>query len=327
MSPSPELSNAYVDFLKKFDGPPMSQMDIECYCGNQGWEEALGTSVAEVVTIFKEQNLIRLAKPSADAEYLADYLISVDELKRLLKQEGLKVSGKKKDLINRLLEHKPSLLVAALPDKPLFMTTDSGSALVSNRVRARYSRREQCELTILDLIYEGKINDAIEAWNQYAQGETYASSVESERLDREIRILNTIRHEVCTYLTSRLSLEAIDALRTYASIRHVCGKSLTQPALEKLGPDLERFSKLSNGQPADISARMLTFYAIGQEKLRSFKRMGFHLVSVSACSESCQHCQDQSKVQCPIEQAPELPHSLCTHAMGCRCTYGPHAES
>jgi hypothetical protein len=326
MSPYPELSNAYVDFLKKFDGPPMSQTDIKCYCGNQGWEQSLGTSVVEVVSIFKEQNLIRLARPAEDAEYLANYLIPVGELKRLLKQEGLKVSGNKKNLINRLLEHKPNLLVAALPDKPLFMTTDSGSTLVRNRVRSQRLSREKCELTILALINEGKINDAVDSWNQYAQDAPSASLVDSDRIDREIRILTALRHEACEYLASRLPLEAIDALRAYASIRHICGRTLTQAALEKLGPDLERFSRLSDGQSPDVSARMLTFYAIGQENLRSFKRMGYHLVSTRACSESCQHCQVQSKVRWRIEQAPELPHPLCTHSIGCRCTYGPHTE-
>jgi hypothetical protein len=279
------------------------------------------------VSFFKKNNLIRSTSASEDVKYLASYLIPVSELKTLLKQEGLRMSGKKDDLIDRLLEHKPNLLVAALPEDPLYITTASGSALVSDRVNTRRSRRELCELTILDLIHESKINDAVEAWKQYAQDEPFASSVDSEHIDREIRILSAIRHEACAYLTSRMPLEAIDALRTYASIRHICGKSLTRPALEKLGPDLERFSQLSDGQPPDVSARMLTFYAIGQEKLRSFKQMEYPQVSIRACSESCQHCQDQSKVKWPIEQAPELPHSLCTHDRGCRCTYGPHTES
>lgn len=327
MSPPLELSSAYLDFLRKFDGSPMSQIHIDYYYGNQGWEEALGTSVADVVSFFKEKNLIRSASASEDVKYLASYLIPVSELKTLLKQEGLRVSGKKDDLINRLLEHKPKLLVAALPEEPLFITTASGSALVSEGVNTRHSRRELYELTILDLIHEGKINDAVEAWNQYVQDEPFASSVDSEHIDREIRILNAIRHEACAYLASRMPLEAINALRTYASIRHICGRSLTRPALEKLEPELERFSQLSDGQPPDVSARMLTFYAIGQDRLREFNLMEFHLVSTSACSESCQHCQDQSNLKWSIDKAPELPHSLCTHAMGCRCTYRPNTES
>ena len=320
------LSNALLDFLGKFQGRPMSISDIEYYYGDQGWEEALGMPVSEAFSLFRHENLVLAADPATDPFRLANLLLSVAKLKALLKPQGAKISGKKEDLINRLLELNPDILAAALPNQLFFIPTEAGNALIEARIGARRAKRDQCESRILDYLVQGMTVDAIHTWNQYAEGEPFKLRIEGSRFDREVNILNTIKYSACSYLRSRLAPEEVDALRAFAAITHLCGKNLSEASLEKLRPDIESFKQRGHDLPMETAARMLTFFAIGQENLRNFKKMGYAFASTTSCSESCEFCKAQSGIRHQVEQIRELPHQECTHPSGCRCTYLMHTK-
>lgn len=321
MTESAPYSDVLLDLLRKFDERPMSQSDLKMFFDNQGWEEALGMPVSEAFAFLKDKDLVREARSSTDLVFLANALLSVSELKNLLKKESLKLAGKKADLVNRIADSNPCLLAESISSQVYFVATDRGRALVAERVRERRSRRERCELAILLLLKDAQVVEAIHTWNQYAEAERFSTTIEGGRVSREIGILRGISEGSCAYLESRLPLKAIDCLRLYAAMMHLCGKSLSQAALDQLRPDIERFKQLGGDIAPDLAARMLTFYAIGQESLRSFKEMGYALLRTSACGDSCDFCQSQSAVTYSIELAPELPHRFCTHDSGCRCTY------
>lgn len=304
----------------------MSISDIEYYYGNQGWEEALGMPVSEAFSLFRHEYLVCALDPATDPYRLASYLLSVPKLKALLKPHGAKISGKKEDLINRLLELNPDLLAVAMPNQLFFIASEAGNALIEARMSARRAKREQCELRILDSLVQGKTVDAIHAWNQYAEGEPFKLIVDGSRFDREVNIINTIKYSACGYLRSRLAPEDVDALRAFAAITHLCGKNLSEASLEKLRPDIESFKQRGYDLPMETAARMLTFFAIGQENLRNFKKLGYGFASTISCSESCEFCKAQSGIRRQLEQIPELPHQGCTHPSGCRCTYLMHTK-
>lgn len=320
------LSNALLDFLGKFQGRPMSISDIEFYYGNQGWEEALGMPVSEAFSLFRQEKLVRAADPATDTHHLAIHLLSIAKLKDLLKPHGAKTSGKKEDLISRLFGLNPDLLVAALPNQLYFVATETGNSLIEARISARRAKQEQCELRILEYLDKGETVDAIHAWNQYAEGEPFRSKIDGNRFNRELNILNTIKYSACGYLRNRLAPEDVDTLRVFSSIRHLCGKSLSEAALGKLRPDIESFKLRGHDLSMETAARMLAHFAIGQENLRNFKKMGYAFVSTTSCSQSCEFCKAQSGIRHQVEQIPELPHQECTHPSGCRCTYLMHTK-
>ncbi len=304
----------------------MSVSEIEHYYGNQGWEEALGMPVSEAFSLFRQEKLVRAADPATDTHHLASHLLSIAKLKDLLKPHGAKTSGKKEDLISRLLGLNPDLLFAALPNQNYFVATARGNALIEARVSARRAKQEQCELRILEHLDKGETVDAIHAWNQFAEGEPFKSKIDGNRFARELNILNTIKYSACGYLRNRLAPEEVDTLRAFAGIKQLCGKNLSKAALEKLRPDIESFNQAGHGLSMETAARMLTFFAIGQENLRDFKKMGYKFASICSCSGSCEFCKSQSGIRHHVEQVPELPHQGCTHPSGCRCTYLMHTK-
>lgn len=65
----------------------------------------------------------------------------VDELKNVLKSHGLKVSGKKADLINRLIENLPEDELKELFSESCFMITDAGAAITQKNSHIMYFHR------------------------------------------------------------------------------------------------------------------------------------------------------------------------------------------
>lgn len=65
----------------------------------------------------------------------------VDELKNVLKSHGLKVSGKKADLINRLIENLPEDELKELFSESCFMITDAGATIIEKNSHIMYFHR------------------------------------------------------------------------------------------------------------------------------------------------------------------------------------------
>lgn len=314
-------SNALLDFLNKFCGASMRQTEIEYYFGNQGWESALGAPVQEVVNEFKKDLLIRKALPGVDDKQLASSILSIKDLKALLNQYNLKASGKKEVLIDRIQEYIPDALTSALPENVYYVATSKGLDLAGKRQSEKKQKKEVAEIKILDLLQSELTEEAIEAWNAYSASEPFSSTISSDRFSREVNIINTVLKNSCKYLITRTSTVQFDSIRVLSAISHLCGKNLSNKANETLKPFIQKFNEGHSGITAETASRMLLFYAIGKENLSSFKKMGYDLIQVSSCSDSCEFCKANSGIKHPISSAPELPHEKCSHELGCRCSY------
>lgn len=74
---------------------------------------------------------------------------------------------------------------------------------------------------------------------------------------------------------------------------------------------------------AETAARMIYFLARHTEDIQKWKQMRITHVTHFAAAGSCSVCTSSNGQKWRIEQAPELPHALCTHPCGCRCLYLP----
>jgi hypothetical protein len=112
--------------------------------------------------------------------------------------------------------------------------------------------------------------------------------------------------------------EAVEPLRFAAAMQYLWGESRRR----WLQKDLATGTRFR----ADTASRMFMFYAQHQLTLHgSYGAGGYgplRWVRIATCGViSRDECNAASKTVFPIEDAPELPHPACTHAMGCRCNY------
>ena len=71
-----------------------------------------------------------------------------DEIKKVLASHSLKLSGKKQDLIDRLIENVPEEELKKLFSSSYFMLTESGSALISKNAHIMYFHRHLNQFSI-----------------------------------------------------------------------------------------------------------------------------------------------------------------------------------
>lgn len=279
--------------------------------------------ITEVVRQFTNSNLIRETNIEKDQYLLANHYLGVNELRGLLKQNKLKLTGKKADLISRILSTYPGSLAQYLPKEAHFIATEKGCSAVASRTKRRKLQKELCELNILKLAKEKDSLEIIRIWNEFSEGEPFLSTIDASRCPREVDILAGIYHGKCLYLETRLAAQEIDALRPTAALKHICGKSLSPRTLDAIKASRTVFDTEKDGISQDVAERMLIFFACNHSRLKQLKQNGYHLVSTSCCSDSCKHCIDLSQSVASIHNAPQLPHAGCSHSMGCRCTYIP----
>jgi hypothetical protein len=92
-------SNAHLLLLSKFLHPN----SIEEFAKADYWNNALGENATQAIKHFIDEGILL----KADLEGLLDYKFKITELKNMLKERGLKVSGRKDELITRLIQVDP----------------------------------------------------------------------------------------------------------------------------------------------------------------------------------------------------------------------------
>ena len=124
-----QKSSAHLLLLSKYlrAGP------ANIYARHKEWEQVLKESVDDAIQRF----LIDGALVKLDLASHLDFKLTVPQLKTMLKTSGVKVTGRKEQLIARLMETNPSAAQKAVDDLQLVQCSDSG-----REITERYQREE-----------------------------------------------------------------------------------------------------------------------------------------------------------------------------------------
>lgn len=126
-------------------------------------QRELAEPMLDVVNRFCKSGLIQ----SCDVESGLQYGFNVKKLQSYLRQRGLKVSGKKSELIDRLLEHDFSGMAELIKAERLLVLTEQGLIIVNE-----FREQQKQEITvhvnrILNALKEKKYGEAYKAYHDY----------------------------------------------------------------------------------------------------------------------------------------------------------------
>jgi hypothetical protein len=74
------------------------------------------------------------------------------DLKKILKERGLKVSGRKEELIQSLIDNDIKAMTEATEDIDLYQCTSTGKQLAENYLTDEKVKRESVEREVLELL-------------------------------------------------------------------------------------------------------------------------------------------------------------------------------
>ena len=220
------LSDAQLEFLKKFRQGVMSERDIVHYVGNSGWEAVLGSSITLVIQAFKRDNLIHRLSSDSDLILIAASKLRSPDLKKFLSARNAKVSGTKDQLVHRCIELDFKAVQAMIPEDTYWATTEHGDALVDEHLGAKLAAQSKCEDDVLALLSINDYASAAKRRAAYNASLTFSPGMGCSWTDwdikRDVEVVKYI-YEQCPLALTLLHPGDVSRARPLAAVMYLFG--------------------------------------------------------------------------------------------------------
>lgn len=143
-------------------------------CGFDHWDSVLGEPANYVISKCFEDGLLEHPSP----ENSISKSFKVDEIKKICNEHGVSTSGRKSELISRLIDAAPDWAFSVSGCKEWFVLSDAGKKLLIVVSDELGKESGKLEASLLSLIRNGKYADAFSAWNDWDRGNAFPSSID-----------------------------------------------------------------------------------------------------------------------------------------------------
>lgn len=298
---------AFLLLLSKFIHPS-DVRDLPDY-----WREPLHEAPQAAAQRMSREGLIE----PAPLEVKLEIRFKVTELKSLLRGEGLKCSGKKADLIARIIEHDLTAIRKMAGSWEVFQCSEAGRALAEEFQVACETERNEAEREVLAFLTQGDYRGAVLRMAKYETVQVFWRGLGVDWAHYDPRGQEqTLRYMFAGWpgILQQVDSNLRDPLRLGAAMMELFGERTADKWFEEL-PDTG-----SHLDPNTVM-RMLSFYGSHLRAMMGFRALGVRTVEILGGDdeESCPHCLAIKGRLCPIDDVPELPLATCTSPCGCRC--------
>jgi hypothetical protein len=315
-------SPAHMLFLSKF----LSRKTIDYYDMREEWKAALGEHPQEAIKRYLDDDMIKYS----DLHDLLDYKYKVPELKVMCKERDLPVSGRKGDLINRVIQANPEAAQNAVRGLKVLQCNEKGSVVAKQYLACEEEKRKSVELQVLEALQNGKLKEAclIAASHEaeqvlprfsFGSGQGNDPIRDKEKWKNynsteDLAFLNLI-FQNRPKLLARLTEDQLRAVRIMAGMQYLCGYVETN----LLPDDFKTELPIDN----EMLPEMIYNYAKHQTDMDDYRKSGITQIEILTCGPNdpscCPACQKLGKKKYKIDEVPELPYEKCTSNLGCRC--------
>jgi hypothetical protein len=303
-------SPAHLLLLSKFRNgdSPMRYRDADY------WETVLGEKPANVIEQFTMEGMLE----RAGLPELIAYKFKTSDLKSRLRDNGLKVSGRKEELVQRLIDNDAKAMSEATKDIKLYRCTATGMQLAENYLASEKTKRESAERDAFELLARDECSKAARVVAQYEASQVFPRGLginwKSYDETSDVESLRTMFDSTPAILRSIEEIR-LKPLRLGAGMMQLWG---TNRARDWLPDGFDTGIHLD----ADAACRMFVFYASHLRRMKDYRKAGVRTVKVLGVDDgnTCSECRKISGKKFHLENMLELPYAKCTCEIGCRCT-------
>ncbi|MHB1953172.1 MAG: SAP domain-containing protein [Sulfobacillus sp.] len=274
------------------------------------WEPAFGTNTQRVIDGLVAHGALELAPTIAD-------------LKVMLSSRGLKVSGKKAELIQRLLEADPKGMEVSYAHRMILRCTPAASQVVGRWKSECESAYETATDNVIAALRNRDFKEAIRTADVYRKNKFVlprTPEAAAMMIKSAPRSLKERANDLAAVFTMRpkilreLQPEQWEGLY----LNYAVGELLGRTAPEKCMPGFTGVGVMNSA----TATRMLSFYVKhqggGHSDLAQMRESGIKKVKIIGIG-GCEACAALNNKTFLLDELPELPYEKCTCDLGCRC--------
>ncbi|MDD4651232.1 MAG: SAP domain-containing protein [Methanothrix sp.] len=277
---------------------------------DDGWETVLKEPPKKALDRFLDEGLIR---PSGLHGKL-DHEFKLPALKTLLKDRTLKVSGKKEDLIERLIELDAPGMEKLVKGQLVFECTERGLERSKSYLDEEKKKKTAVEMQVFQALQNHEFDKACQIANSYHKQEVFSSEIGCD--STFIKSIFVVKPKIL----KKFNDHQLNALRIVAGMMQLL-------YCRKASDWLPSGFNLDSHLKAESAARMLIFHCYYLKNLNGLKGSGFKKAKIFVVEDSCEHCKKLKDKTYAINKVPELPFEECTCEMGCRCLLSADSNS
>jgi len=309
-----ENSLAHQELLSMF----LKQYRTKDLYQNKGWfsewHRVLGESPKTAIDRYIKNGYLVLAS----LPNILDSSFKLTELKGMAKKYGVPLSGKKADLITRLVAHDNKGLtqeVSRITD--VYSCSETGKPIAEKYKLFRKEEHDQCEIATLEALRNKRFSDAVRLYIVYQRNQVFPTGVDTNNVTM---FENSLKFVFSAHpgILADIDSQTLDSFRIAAGMKILWMSDISPNWLP------ENFN-WNHRLDVDTACNMLNFYAIHQQQLKDIhrERRNYKGVQITSASDSCSNCKKLANKVFDLDHIPELPHPNCTNKMGCRCNLYP----
>lgn len=307
-------STAHLLLLSKF----FHGSSVEYYVHTDYWEPALNEPPAIAIKRFIDDRMLEVL----DVSSRIHLKFNVSDLKGMLKERGLKVSGNKTILVDRLLENDRHGMEKVVAESEMYKCSPAGVSVAQAYLTSQNEKRARLEDEVLNLLKERQFKKAMRAIATHELSQVFSRGLGMnwDYYGSETDVLELAAiFEKTPGILDGITEDRLSPLRLAAGMVHLLGTNKISPWLP---PDYETGIRFD----AETAVAMLLSHAryyrrmfeLNDKDITAFiKEVEFSCIDNN---DTCAVCRKMNGRKYKINKFPELPYPKCTSPSGCRCS-------
>lgn len=307
-----QKSKAHLLLLSKFLEP----RSLDNISKSESWQEVLRESPQNTIDRFLSDGVIVEAGLN---EHLA-YKFKVTELKTILKRYNLPVSGRKDDLIARLIQADSQGMKDAVADITVYCCTEQGREIAEQYLNDEKEHRIQVEQSVREALRGREFQKASQLVATFEAGQVFQRGINIEWKDydpkQDVVVLGNI-FDIVPKALAEIKPEFLEELQIAAGMMYLWG---TNRGTQWLSNNADTQIKIDNS----VAIGMLHSHAIYLREIADYKRRGIKRLRILNANDPlvCDECKKLADKTYRLDEIPSLPYEKCTCEFGCRCWIG-----
>jgi len=309
-------SSAHLLLLSRFLNPQEPETLARQAC----WTEALRQTVQRAACQLQDDGLLA----SLSVAELAEYRLKVADLRAMCKERALPVTGRKNDLVARLVEADPRGVRAALAGPTVLRCSDRGQEMAHRYLESEKAKKDSLKASVFQMLERKRFREASLAVACYEAEQVFPRGMGIDwkhyEPSHDVRTLEHIFQRTPKALKS-VPRNQLCMPRIAAGMMHLFGSWSEVESHIPAGGDTGSSNDCFN------EARMLLSHAVFLTAMQGFRELGprvFIQVNNAGDEHVCPACRRLTDRQYKPDQVPELPYEGCTSRDGCRCWVTAH---